>query len=194
MAAVFFVAPATIAQESDGSVTPDITNIKIRNFGQMDDRFYRGGQPEKEDYASLAALGVDTVIDLRNDAEEWSKTEAEAAGMKYVNISMSGWKYPKDSDVTRFMEVMNEPSTGTVYVHCKAGKHRTGLAGAVYRLNEYGWEYDEAYKEMKKYDYSSWPVHFNIKAYVKNYYKRGRVMQPVTAKAAIGAAAAPSGN
>ena len=33
-------------------------NIKIKNFGQMDDRFYRGARPDEKDYQALAELGV----------------------------------------------------------------------------------------------------------------------------------------
>ena len=28
---------------------PAFSNIKIKNFGKMDDRFYRGAQPKEED-------------------------------------------------------------------------------------------------------------------------------------------------
>ena len=36
----------------------------------MDERFFRGGQPKEEEYKELAALGIKTVIDLRDDPEE----------------------------------------------------------------------------------------------------------------------------
>ena len=31
------------------------STIKIKNFGQMDERFYRGAQPKEKDYKDLAA-------------------------------------------------------------------------------------------------------------------------------------------
>ena len=158
--------------------------INIGNFGQMDERYYRGAQPEPGDYQALKDLGVTTIIDLRNDPTDYEKREAEALGMKYVNIPMSGWKYAKDTQVEEFMKVMNDPASGVVYAHCKAGKHRTGLTGAVYRMEKYGWDYDKVYKEMKNYDYSSWPVHYNIKAYVQDYAKEIKSRKPtVTAQA-----------
>ncbi|HEX5833845.1 MAG TPA: tyrosine-protein phosphatase, partial [Pyrinomonadaceae bacterium] len=64
-------------------------DVKIKNFGQMDDRFYRGGQPKEEQYKHLAAIGINTIIDLRDDPKDYEKREAEAAGMRYVNIPMS---------------------------------------------------------------------------------------------------------
>lgn len=168
--ALFFFSFSALAQTSPSA----FPNIKITNFGQMDERYYRGAQPEPGDYAALKALGINTVVDLRNDPTDYEKKEVEALGMKYVNIPMSGWKYAKDTQVDEFMKLMNNPETGVVYVHCKAGRHRTGLTGAVYRLEKYGWDYDKAYKEMKNYDYSSWPVHFNIKSYVRDYFKKNK--------------------
>jgi protein tyrosine/serine phosphatase len=170
LGAIFVAATPTFAQETTQNT--EFSDIKIGNFGKMDDRLYRGAQPLKEDYASLAALGVKTVVDLRNDPTDYEKSAVEAQGMKYVNIPMSGWKYANDKDVEKFMSIMNDAESGIVYVHCKAGKHRTGLVGAVYRFQKYGWDYDQAYKEMKKFNYTSWPVHFNIKAYVKDYAER----------------------
>ena len=75
------------------------SNIKIKNFGQMDERFYRGAQPKQEDYKALAAIGVKTIIDLRNDPQDYAKEAAEAAGMKYVNIPMSDKKRPQDEQI-----------------------------------------------------------------------------------------------
>lgn len=154
-------------------------NVNIKNFGQMDERYYRGGQPEKSDYQALKDLGVTTVVDLRNDSMDYEKPEVEALGMKYVNIPMSAWRTPRDSDVETFLKLLNDPATGTVYVHCKAGKHRTGLTAAVYRFTKYGWDYDKAYKEMKNYNYTSWPVHYAIKAYVRDYFEKAEKQQAV---------------
>ena len=99
-------------------------NVNIKNFGQMDERFYRGAQPLEGDFQALKDLGITTVIDLRNDPTDYEKTAVEALGMKYVNIPMSGWKTPKETQVEEFLSVLNAPETGVVYVHCKAGKHR----------------------------------------------------------------------
>lgn len=168
--AVVVFSVSSFAQTAPAS----FPNIDIRNFGQMDERYYRGAQPEPDDYQALKDLGVTTVVDLRNDPTDYEKQIVEDLGMRYVNLQMSGWKYAKDTQVDEFLKLMNDPATGVVYVHCKAGRHRTGLTGAVYRLEKYGWDYDKAYKEMKNYDYSSWPVHFNIKSYVQDYFKKNR--------------------
>lgn len=146
-------------------------NVKIGNFGQMDERFYRGAQPLQEDYQALKDLGINTVIDLRNDPTDYEKAAVEALGMKYVNISMSGWKTPKDRQLLEFLKLVNDPETGKFFVHCKAGIHRTGVVGAVYRFTKYNWNYDQAYTEMKNYDFSVGLVHGALKSYVKDFAK-----------------------
>src|SRR5262245_40856268 len=107
--AVFMLALASVsasfAQTSPS--TESFQNIKIGNFGQMDENFYRGAQPAVDDYKSLADIGIKTIIDLRNDPTDYEKSAAEALGMKYVNIPMSGWKSPKDKDLQAFMNLVN---------------------------------------------------------------------------------------
>jgi tyrosine-protein phosphatase SIW14 len=146
--------------------------IKIKNFGQMDDRFFRGAQPKEDDYKDLAALGIKTVIDLQDDPKEYERPIVESLGMKYVNIPMIAKKYPTEEATNVFMKLVNDPATGKFYVHCAGGRHRTGAMGAVYRFELYKWNFDQVYKEMKQYDfYTSWG-HGAFKDFVEHYSSR----------------------
>jgi protein tyrosine/serine phosphatase len=147
----------------------NLSNVTIKNFGQMDDRFFRGGQPKEGDYQQLAALGIKTIIDLRNDPESYEKRDAEALGMKYVNIPMSDKDYPESAKIEQFLKLVDDPSTGKFYVHCAGGRHRTGVMGAVYRFNHYNWNYDQVYAEMKKYDFYTRWGHGDMKKFVQDY-------------------------
>src|SRR5256886_14650769 len=142
---------------------------KIKNFGQMDARFYRGAQPKEEDYKDLKTLGVKTVIDLRDDPVSYEKRDVEALGMQYVNIPMSDKKYPKEETIAAFLKLVDDPSTGKFYVHCAGGRHRTGVMGAVYRFNHYHWNFDQVYAEMKDYDFYTRFGHGKLKDFVQNY-------------------------
>jgi len=150
----------TVAQQSD---------IKIKNFGQMDDRFYRGAQPDEEDYKQLAAIGIKTIIDLREDPTNYEKRDAEAAGMRYVNLPMSDKEYPPAATIDQFLKLVDDPATGKFFVHCAGGRHRTGVMGAVYRFNHYNWNFDQAYAEMKKYDFYTRWGHGEMKKFVEDY-------------------------
>src|SRR5690349_11471094 len=60
-------AIATVKNAFTSPTSPSsFANIKIGNFGQMDENYYRGAQPGPNDYKSLADLGIKTIIDLRN--------------------------------------------------------------------------------------------------------------------------------
>jgi tyrosine-protein phosphatase SIW14 len=148
------------------------STIQIKNFGQMDDRFYRGAQPKEEDYQSLAALGIKTIVDLRDDPKEYAKRIAESLGMNYINIPMSDKDYPSDAAIEQFLKLAADQDSGKFYVHCAGGRHRTGVIGAVYRYNFYNWDYDQVYKEMKDYDYYSRWGHGDMKKYVQDYHER----------------------
>lgn len=146
--------------------------VRIGNFGKMDDNLYRGAQPKPDDYRALADLGIKTIVDLRNDPKDYEKAAATSLGIKYVNIPMSGWRSPKDEDIAQFLKITLDPASGPIFVHCKLGIHRTGVAGAVYRFNKYDWDYPRAYAEMKEYRFSPGIFHGRLKRYVKNYAHR----------------------
>src|SRR6266849_6299273 len=160
---------------------PAFTNIKIRNFGKMDDRFYRGAQPDESDYKDLKALGVKTVIDLQDHPTSYEKRDVEALGMRYVNLPMSDSSYPKDESINAFLKLVNDPATGVFFAHCAGGRHRTGVVGAVYRFNVNHWTYDKAYAEMKDYDFYTRFGHGDLKTFVEDYAQK---MQSNSAAAA----------
>jgi protein tyrosine/serine phosphatase len=164
-----FVAVFAFVLTSSITAFSQQSDIKIKNFGQMDDRFYRGAQPKEEDYKQLAAIGIKTIVDLTDNPKDYEKRDAEAAGMRYVNLPMSDKDYPPAATIDQFLKLVDDPSTGKFYVHCAGGRHRTGVMGAVYRFNHYNWNYDQVYAEMKKYDFYTRFGHGEMKKFVEDY-------------------------
>jgi protein tyrosine phosphatase (PTP) superfamily phosphohydrolase (DUF442 family) len=167
LVAVLSLAAISSAQQVS---SPNLKAIKIKNFGQMDERFYRGAQPKEKDYKALATLGIRTIIDLREDPEEYERPLVESLGMKYINIPMIAKQYPTPEETAMFLKTVGDPASGKFFVHCAGGRHRTGAMGAVYRFQFYDWNFDQVYKEMKQYDfYTSWG-HGAFKDFVQDYY------------------------
>ena len=156
-------------------------NIKISNFGQMDDNFYRGSRPKPEDFKNLAALGIKTIIDLTDNSKDREEPAVEAAGMRYVNIPVVDKAYPSAEQVNAFLKVVDDPTTGKFYVHCAGGRHRTGIMAAVYRFNHDHWNFDQAYAEMKEYDFYTSNGHEKQLEFVQDYWQQ---FQPKLANAA----------
>ena len=165
LTAVISFAMIGMAQTSPSN----FPGISIKNFGQMADNLYRGAQPSQSDYKALADMGIKTIIDLRNDSESYARSAAEAAGLKYYNIGLNGVSAPSEEQVAQFLKIVNDPASGKVYFHCKAGIHRAGTMGAVYRINHDGWDYDKAFAEMKNYQFSAGLFHGGLQSFVKKY-------------------------
>lgn len=169
-AVMLLTAIATVAI-SKGNSNPEFSNIKISNFGQMDERFYRGARPKQKDFQSLKDLGIQTVIDLTDNTPK-EKGYVEALGMTYVNIAIPDKKDPTDAQIAQFLKLVNDPATGKFYVHCAGGRHRTGVMGAVYRFNNYRWNFDQVYAEMENFDFYTSNGHGGQKRFVEGYAQR----------------------
>jgi protein tyrosine/serine phosphatase len=163
-AAALVVSIALAAPAAAGSA------IKIDNFGRVDATLYRGAQPQGQDYADLKALGVKTVIDLTSDdADPNERAMTERAGMTYVQIPMTTHTAPTPEQQAEFLRIVNDPASQPVYVHCVGGRHRTGVMTATYRMTHEGWSADQAFKEMKQYNFGSDFLHPEFKQFVYTY-------------------------
>jgi tyrosine-protein phosphatase SIW14 len=141
----------------------------IRNFYQVDEHVYRGGQPTDAGFAYLAKLGVRTVLDLREDsirarAEEKAVT---AVGMRYVNVPMSGLVPPTAAQTRQVLSVLKDPAAGPVFVHCLHGVDRTGAVIAVYHIDHDQWENARAIQDANSHG-MSW-MQFPRRSYILHF-------------------------
>jgi protein tyrosine/serine phosphatase len=179
LALIFSISTSSFAKTKNTK----FPNIKIKNFGQMDDRFFRGSRPSEEDYQALSALGVKTIIDLTDNSMEYEKPAVEAAGLRYVNIPMVDKSYPSMDQINEFLKIVNDPATGKFFVHCAGGRHRTGVVGAVYRFNHDHWNLEQALAEMDQYEFGSGYGHGKQRDFVKDYWDQFQAKQTAAAAA-----------
>lgn len=163
----------------------------IENFGKVNDNYYRGAQPRGEDFAGLKKLGVKTVVDLRKDNERAAAEEAARHGLRYVNIPMTTKQAATDEQTEQFLKLVNDPANWPVYVHCKGGRHRTGEMTALFRITRDGWTAEEAYREMKRYDFEDSLFYPRVlKRFVFSYYERFAAGKAAEAGASVPSPAA----
>jgi protein tyrosine/serine phosphatase len=177
LALVFAFSSISLGKKAESS----FPNIKIKNFGQMDERFYRGARPKEEDYAALAAMGIKTIIDLTDNSREYEQPAVEAAGLRYVNIPMVDKSYPSMEQVNAFLKVVDDPETGKFYLHCAGGRHRTGVMGAVYRFTHDNWNLEQVMTEMDQFEFNSGMGHGKQKSFVKDYWNQFQAKQTANA-------------
>jgi len=161
----------------------------IRNFYQVDQYVYRGGQPDKEGFALLSKLGVKTVLDLRaSDARSRMEEKlVTAAGMRYINVPMTGLTPPTDAEIGKILGVLESDNSGAVFVHCKRGADRTGAVIAAYRIDHDGWDNDRALKEAMARGMSSFQL--PRQGYIRNFQRRAIEASAPAAKIPVSPAA-----
>lgn len=146
-----------------------LSTVRIENFGAVSPTYYRGSQPQGEDYNDLAAVGVKLVIDLQEYGVKDEQAMVEQAGMRYVRIPMNTRINPTPAQLEEFLALVNDPANQPVYVHCAGGRHRTGVMTAVYRMTNDGWKPEQAFDEMKKFDFGPSFLHPEFKRFVYGY-------------------------
>jgi protein tyrosine phosphatase (PTP) superfamily phosphohydrolase (DUF442 family) len=188
----FLVLVASVAPRLSGAATITPEQAGIGNFGQVNENYFRGAQPDQAAFQRLSKLGVKTIIDLQEKGKDWEAGVVQTAGMKYFCVPLSGNHPATDAQTAQFLALVNDPANQPVYVHCAAGRHRTGEMTGIYRITHDSWTADHAYQEMQKYGYYSFPFHGSLKQYVYDYY--GRSLSSANAKLAtrLPAAAADS--
>lgn len=130
-----------------------VTTPPIKNFGKVNDNYFRGSQPNQKQMVALKAMGVKTIIDLRRDYVPGARQWASELGLNYFNLPLLPGRAATKEQTEYFLSLVNDPANAPVYVHCKGGRHRTGALTAVYRITHDNWTADQAFEEMKKYDF-----------------------------------------
>jgi protein tyrosine phosphatase (PTP) superfamily phosphohydrolase (DUF442 family) len=137
----------------------------LSHVGRVATGIYRGAMPRPEGYATLAKMGVRSVINLRSRNEE--REQVEAHGMRSFGVPMSAFGEVNQQMVRRAVALMTNPANQPVYVHCLQGRDRTGVVVAVYRMEIDGWSREEALEEMQAYGFHD--VWFRMKSFVRGY-------------------------
>jgi protein tyrosine/serine phosphatase len=150
IAGLFTIANATFPPN-----LPATPGVSIENFGKVNEHYYRGSQPDQEQFAQLRKLGIKTVIDLRKDSKKAARDWVQKLDMKYFGIPLKAGTPATVEQTNYFLSLVNDPANWPVYVHCKGGRPRTGAMTALYRITHDGWTADQAWEEMKQYDFNN---------------------------------------
>jgi len=117
---------------------------------------------------SLKNLGVNTIVNFRDDASEKEEQLAKQLKMNYVKVPWIASHNPSSPQVAAFLQLLRSNPKDKVFVHCHAGADRTGTMIAIYRMVMENWTPAKAVAEMHAYHYH----HFflgNLQKYVEDF-------------------------
>ena len=164
---VTLAAIAVLAAAAPADAEPVYSELP--KLYRVDDRLWRGAQPGPGGMARLRSLGVRTVVNLRyeDDRIEAERKEALAAGLEYVSIPMYGLLRPKKEQIERILALIDDPEHAPVFVHCAAGRDRTGVVVACYRVARAKWSAEQAIHEALSYGMLK--IEWAKRAFVREY-------------------------
>jgi protein tyrosine phosphatase (PTP) superfamily phosphohydrolase (DUF442 family) len=137
----------------------------LSNVGRVAPGVLRGAQPGKDGYATLKAMGVRTVIDMRTTDSE--QKQVEAPGMRAIAIPIEMTRDGLKEKVDKVVALMADPANQPVFVHCRHGQDRTGIVVAAYRMKQQGWSLADAETEMQAFGFND--IWINFKKFIRQY-------------------------
>lgn len=170
LAAAFFCVSAMAQTPQSGAAAQRQAIKGIDNFAQVNSVLFRGAQPSDESYADLKHMGINVVVDFRDEKDQIAheKKMVEATGMQFLSLPWSGRSEPTHDEVLTFLSLMHNPQGKKVFVHCREGRDRTGTMVALYRLTFDHWTVQNALAEMKDFHYHAFLLP-GLARYVKDY-------------------------
>jgi len=145
--------------------------------------FYRSGQMSVPGLArTVHDFSIRTVITLRDsekpglsppDKEE--ETWCHESGLNFFRLRPLAWEgqngspAPVEANVSKYLEVLSNPSNYPILLHCFAGIHRTGAYTAIYRMEIENWQLEKALEEMKACGYANLENDRDLHGYISHY-------------------------
>jgi len=125
--------------------------LRFRNLHRIDADMWRSNQPNPDQIARAAALGVRTVLNLRgfNDSGHyWLEKEAcEAHGLALVDWSLRSRDVPNRGVIAGADRIFASIAYPAL-MHCKSGADRAGLMATLYVILKMGRPVREAVEQL----------------------------------------------
>ena len=145
-------AGATIGAESIGVAELVGLRYPVSKYEfKMSEGLTRGSRiDDPKGYESLKKQGFKGIVDLTLEGTNDAKG-GKAAGLNTLNVKILDNSAPTQDQMKQFLDFATNPKNSPCYVHCEAGKGRTGVASACYRMAVEGWPPAKAIAEAKKF-------------------------------------------
>jgi uncharacterized protein (TIGR01244 family) len=172
LSALFCLATAALVLAQAPATTATVAGAT--NFICLDTKFASGGVTTADAFGTLKQLGYRTIINLQTATEPGVDLEAEAkavsqAGLKYLSLPFST-SAPDLTAIDKFLEVVKDPASQPVYIHCRSGQ-RANAFWMIKRVLVDGWTTEKAAAEADALKMTNKPLRDFVVAYLKDRVK-----------------------
>jgi tyrosine-protein phosphatase SIW14 len=135
----------------------------LGNFAKVTDALYRGAQPSREGFIQLKAMGIKTIVDLRDHHSDIENLRG--LGFRYAQVPCESLR-PEETNVLAFLKIVTSLDNQPVFVHCMHGSDRTGMMVACYRMVVQGWDRQDSMAELPNYGFHN--IWLDIRIFLQN--------------------------
>lgn len=147
-------------------VQPDMAGVP--NFYQVTPQLYRASQPDAQGFAGLEAMGLRSVLSLRQTLDDKSLAAGTRLVLRRVPMKTRHVGEQNGAKVVLAIRALRAGmQEGPVLVHCRHGADRTGLIVALWRILYEGWSRQAAIDELIEGGYGFHPIWSNIPRYLR---------------------------
>lgn len=117
---------------------------------------YRSGQLDPDQLEeAVRRYGLKTVINLQLPSPTLARERqvARRLGLNYAVLPMPGDGLGRPDQFRRVLDMIDDPKSQPVLVHCARGTCRTGSAVALMRYERDGWTLEDVEAELKRHGY-----------------------------------------
>jgi len=133
----------------------ELLGTRIPRMARVSPALWRGAQPPADVIPVLRQAGIKTVVNLDNDKLSAAMEEKETgrAGLRYFHIPLTHFEMVPKNKIKQILDIIDDPVKQPVFIHCRQGQDRTGALVAMYRIKEFGWSPQQAYREMIQFGF-----------------------------------------
>lgn len=167
--ASFLPTPGLTAETRPQSWAQPVDLAGVPNLYRITANLYRSAQPTAEGFHNLAALGIKSVISMRQTVNDTPLAEGTHLHLTRVPMKSRYVAEKSGAKVVATMQALNAAlSQGPTLIHCHHGADRTGLIAALYRILTQDWRREEALRELVEGGFGFHAMWANIPRYLES--------------------------
>jgi tyrosine-protein phosphatase SIW14 len=122
-----------------------VLGTKLDNFFQVSPDLFRSAQPDAGEVADLKALGIRSILNLRDTHDD--ATVKGLGGFRLTRVAMEADEVSREQLLQALRAIRDAPKP--MLVHCWHGSDRTGVVVAAYRVVFQQWSREQAIDELR---------------------------------------------